>query len=44
MALVSLTLLADGSSDRVLMPLIDALMNEHCPLPFVTQFAEGLWS
>jgi len=39
---VSLTLVADGSSDRVLLPLIGALMDLHCPLPFVAQFAEGL--
>ena len=39
---VSLTLLADGSSDRVLLPFIEMLMDRHCPEPFLTRFADGL--
>jgi len=39
---VSLTLLADGSSDRVLLPFIEMLMDQHCPEPFVARFADGL--
>lgn len=39
---ISLTLVADGSSDRVLLPLIEALMDQHCPVPFVSRFADGL--
>lgn len=38
----SLTLLADGTSDRVLLPLIERLMDKYCPDPFVSRFAEGL--
>jgi hypothetical protein len=40
---VSLTLVADGPSDyRMLMPLIDALMDQHCPLPFQSRIADWL--
>jgi hypothetical protein len=39
---VSLTLVADGASDRVLLPFIAALMDSHCPDPYVAQFADGL--
>lgn len=39
---VSLTLVADGSSDRVLLPFIEALTDSHCPDPFVAHFADGL--
>lgn len=36
------TLLADGSSDQVLMPIIDWLMNEHSPgMPVIGAFARG---
>ena len=42
MSSVSLTLLADGSSDRVLLPFIEMLMDRHCPEPFATRFADGL--
>jgi Domain of unknown function (DUF4276) len=40
---VSLTLLADGTSDhRMLMPLIEALMDEYCPVPFQSRIADWL--
>ena len=40
---ISLTLVADGTSDhRMLMPLIEALMDEYCPVPFQAQSAEAL--
>lgn len=39
---VSLTLLTDGTSDRVLLPFVEALMDSHCPDPFVARFADGL--
>jgi hypothetical protein len=40
---VALTLVADGTSDhKMLTPLIDALMDQHCPLPFQTQIADWL--
>lgn len=39
---VSLTLLADGPSDRMLLPLIEALMDQHCPFPFVSRFVDWL--
>lgn len=42
MSSVSLTLVADGSSDRMLLPLIEALMDQHCPQPFSARFADGL--
>jgi hypothetical protein len=42
MRIFSCTLLADGSSDSVLMPLLRKLLDEHCPYPFDLQFAEGL--
>lgn len=41
MQTLTATLVTDGSSDRVLMPIIDFLMNAHCPLPFRTNFAQG---
>jgi hypothetical protein len=31
---VTCTLVADGSSDRVLVPLLDMLLDEHCPGPY----------
>lgn len=36
------TLLADGSSDRVLLRMIDFVLDEYCPDPFTTAFAEEL--
>lgn len=38
----SLTLLADGTSDRVLLHLIELLMNEHCPDLYESKFVEWL--
>ncbi|WP_338414638.1 hypothetical protein [uncultured Sphaerotilus sp.] len=31
---VTCTLVADGSSDRVLIPLLEMLLDEHCPGPY----------
>ena len=39
---VSATLLTDGSSDRLLKPLIELLLSEHTDLPYEVNFAEGL--
>ena len=39
---VSATLLTDGSSDRLLKPLIELLLGEHTDLPYEVNFAEGL--
>ena len=40
---VSLTLVADGTSDRrMLMPLIEALMDQYCPVPFESRIADWL--
>jgi hypothetical protein len=40
---VSLTLVADGASDRrMLMPLIEALMDQYCPGPFESRIADWL--
>lgn len=36
------TLVAEGSSDYVLVPLIEFVLDEHCNIPHVTTFAEGL--
>ena len=36
------TLVAEGSSDQVLLPFIDFLLDEHCNLPHATTFASGL--
>lgn len=33
------TLVAEGTSDRALVPLIEFLLDEHCRLPHVTTFA-----
>lgn len=41
MQTLTATLVTDGSSDRVLMPIIDFLMNAHSPIPFRTLFAQG---
>lgn len=41
MQTLTATLVTDGSSDRVLLPIIDFLMNEHSSLPFRTIFAQG---
>lgn len=42
MTVTTCTLLADGSSDRVLLPLLEKLLDEHCPGPYRLQFAEQL--
>ena len=39
---VSATLLTDGSSDKLLKPLIELLLSEHTDLPYEVNFAEGL--
>jgi hypothetical protein len=40
---VSLTLVTDGTSDRrMLMPLIDALMDQYCPVPVQSQVVDWL--
>ena len=40
---VSMTLVADGTSDhRMLMPLIEALMDQYCPFPFESHLADWL--
>ena len=44
MKTLTATLMTDGSSDRVLLPLIQFLLDEHSPLPHRTYFAEGLHS
>jgi hypothetical protein len=41
MQTLTATLVADGSSDRVLLPILEFLLNEHSPLPFRTVFALG---
>ena len=41
MQTLTATLVTDGSSDRVLLPIIDFLMNEYSPIPFRTAFAQG---
>jgi hypothetical protein len=35
------TLVADGSSDRALKPILELLFNKHCPVPFRIHFAQG---
>jgi hypothetical protein len=42
MAITTCTLVADGSSDRVLVPLLEKLLDHHCPGPYRLQFAESL--
>lgn len=40
---ISLTLVPDGTSDRrMLMPLIESLMDQHCPVPFEARFVDWL--
>lgn len=39
---VSATLVTDGSSDRLLKPLIELLFDEHTELPYQVNCAEGL--
>ena len=39
---VTATLVADGSSDRLLKPLIELLFSEHTDLPYQVNCAEGL--
>ncbi len=36
------TLVADGSSDRVLVPLLERLLDEHCPGPYRSPHFAGL--
>ena len=36
------TLVADGSSDRALKPILELLFNEHCPVPYRIHFAQAL--
>lgn len=36
------TLVADGSSDRALKPILELLFNEHCAVPYRINFAQGL--
>lgn len=33
------TLLADGSSDRVLQPILNWLLEAHCPFPYAIEYA-----
>ena len=42
MQTLTITLLTDGSSDRVLLPLINFLLDEFSPTPHRVIFAEGL--
>jgi Domain of unknown function (DUF4276) len=36
------TLVAEGSSDQALVPLIEFVLDEHCNIPHLTTFADGL--
>lgn len=36
------TLVAEGSSDRVLLPLIERLLDVHCRRPYHTEFADSM--
>ena len=36
------TLIAEGSSDQALVPLIEFVLDEHCGIPHVTTFASDL--
>lgn len=36
------TLVAEGTSDQALIPLVEFVLDEHCPYPHVTTFAHGL--
>lgn len=42
MAVVTCTLVADGSSDRVLIPMLQWLLDIHCPSPTRLNFAQGI--
>lgn len=42
MAVITCTLLADGTSDRVLIPILQWLLDTHCPSPTRLNFAEGI--
>lgn len=44
MAIFTATLITDGSSDRVLLPIVNFLLDEHSPVPHRVAFAEGLHS
>lgn len=39
MQVFSCTLLTDGSSDRVLQPILGWLLDEHCPIPHAIEYA-----
>jgi hypothetical protein len=39
---ITATLITDGSSDKLLAPLIELLFNEHTEMPYQVNFAEGL--
>ena len=39
MDVLTVTLVADGSSDRVLVPMVEFLLDSHSPWPYQTQFA-----
>ena len=42
MAVVTCTRVADGSSDRVLIPILQWLLDTHCPSPTRLNFAQGV--
>jgi len=42
MTTLTATLVADGPSDRVLLPVISFLLDAYCDEPYRLQFAEGL--
>jgi hypothetical protein len=42
MTTLTATLMADGTSDRTLIPIIQFLLDEWCPQPYRILFAEGL--
>lgn len=44
MTTLTATLLTDGTSDRTLLPIVQFLLDEWCPVPHRIQFAEGLHS
>lgn len=42
MKLIRVTLVGDGSSDKLLMPILETLLDLHCPDAYKLQFAEGI--
>jgi Domain of unknown function (DUF4276) len=36
------TLVAEGSSDQALVPLVEFVLDTHCPIPHITTFARNL--